>query len=352
MTEIILREMNSDDLDWMTSVGRTVEVAKGDRLLLSDITSGRFYWVLEGQFALILPDSNRSQSAIITYSSGDVIGFFFLLNSRSSTVVQAIEKSLLLTIDCRVLTEKLRQDTGFRIRFYRALAMLFSRKQRQIASQIPEVLEAALQAEMLPDIAKISFSIFGNLHDSDMCWMTSAGEVQQLKANEIYVREGQPLEVLAIVLEGSLLIDAGNQNAPSLFETARRSQTRNIVEANPGDILGITAFLNRTPNLHLIRTTQDTRLLSVPIASLLPRLQADSGFADRFYRALAFLMAEQLHQSISYLGESMQPYEPGCSLCDKSEYEGELSIPALQQLSIARTKFNWLQQQLGVKDRI
>ncbi|MBD1852297.1 cyclic nucleotide-binding domain-containing protein [Leptolyngbya sp. FACHB-711] len=350
MTEIILRELNRSDIDWMTLVGQKVEIAPGARLPTVDTHSGRFYLVLEGQLELISPDSDRSHPGIVTYSSGDVVGFFFLLSSPSSAVFQALEKSLVLTIDCQLLLEEFEQDAGFSARFYRAIAMLFTRKQWQIASRLPE----ATVTESHSIMTKTSFSMFSCLHDSDICWMTSAGKVKELKADEIYVREGQSLETLDIVLKGNLLllVCGGKHNALSLaFGAPPSSQLRNIAKAQPGDILGATTFLEMSPNLYLIKTAQDTKLLSVPIALLIPKLQTDLGFAARFYQALASITTEQLYQMISRLAGSVPSYEPGCSLCDQSAYQGELSLSALQELSIARTKFHWLLRQLGIKER-
>jgi CRP-like cAMP-binding protein len=349
MTEIMLRELNQSDLDWMTWAGQKVEVESGNRLQIADTHSGRFYLVLEGQLELILSDADRAQSAILTYSSGDVIGFFFLLSSSLSSVIQAIEKSFILAIDCPLLREKLQQDAGFSARFYRAIAMLFAHK-RQIVSGQSE----AIVPESHSVMTRTSFSMFSDLHDSDLCWMISAGTVRELKADEIYVREGQPLETLDIVLEGNLLLLIyGDRHKPlSLaFDGSHSSQLRPIAAAQPGDILGAMAVLDRSPSLYLIKTAQDTKLLSVPIAFLIPRLQADTGFAARFYRAIACLTAEQFDQIISHLAGSVPAYEPGCSLCDQSAYQGELSLAALQDLSIARSKFHWLLQQLGVKQR-
>ncbi len=350
MTEIILRELNNSDISWMALVGSKVEVAAGDRLLRVDTSLDRFYLVLEGKFELIAPQPDGSKRIITTYTSGDIIGFFFLLNACLPAVVQAFEQSLVLAINCQLLIEKIQQNAGFGARFYRSIAMLLSHKQSQITSRLRELIVSEPHLGM----AQAILPLFSHLHDSDICWMTTTGEVKQLEGDTIYLREGQSLETLDIVLEGCLLlfIQEGKSNAlAAAFGVLYSNQLRNVAQAFAGDILGVTAFLDRTPNHYLVKTTQETRLLSIPITNLRLKFQADVGFAARFYQALASLTAERLAKAMLRLAGGASIYEPGCSLCDNSEYEGELDIQALQQLSVARAKFNWMLQQLGVKDR-
>ncbi|MBD3884889.1 cyclic nucleotide-binding domain-containing protein [Phormidium tenue FACHB-886] len=350
MTEIILRELSSSDIDWMTETGRRLEVTAGKHLLEADADLGAFHLILDGEFGLFT-ESGSLKQPLATYCSGDVFGLFFLLSRPSlAFAVTALKPSLVLSIPPEPLAEKLRQDAGFSARFYRAIAMLLSRKQWQITSELPK--GATAQSDLV--MTKAILSVFSCLHDSDMCWMTGAGSVKRLRADEVYIREGQPLDALDIVLQGSLSLSICEEKRSALalaFGTPRSSQPRTIAQALPGEVLGVTAFLDMTPNLYRLKATQETRVLSIPIPALMPKLQQDVGFASRFYQALASLTAERLFQILSRLGSSGKEYEPGCSLCDESEYEGELDIQALQQLSLARARFNWMLQQLGVKDR-
>lgn len=345
MTEIILRELSGSDIDWMTLAGSKLEVAAGEPLLEPCESLNALYLVLEGELALASVQSGSSQQ--VTYASGDVIGSFSLLSDRPLPVaVVALKDSLVLAIAQPTLTDRLDQDVCFSARFYRAIAMLLSAKQGQITSRLPEPM---LQSHSM--MTKSILSVFGCLHDSDMCWMTSAGRVKTLKEGDVYIREGQPLDALDIVLQGSLsmFIYEGRRNSLSLaFSAAENAQPRKIAEALAGEILGVTAFLDMTPNLYRLKANQETLVLSIPISVLVPRLQQDTGFAARFYQALASLTAERLFQMMGQIVKGAE-YEPGCSLCDSQDYTGELAISDLQQISIARARFNWMLHQLGVK---
>lgn len=351
MTEIILRELSGSDIDWMISVGSKLEIMAGGCLLQACENLNALYLILEGEFVLDSLQSAQSSSLTLPqvfYTSGDVIGSFFLPSDQALPfAITALEDSLVLAIDKQFLADKLHQDAGFSARFYRAIAMLLSSKQWQITARLPK--EFMLQSHL--EMTKSMLSVFGSLHDSDMCWMTSAGRVKRVKEDEVYIREGQPLEALDIILQGSLsmFIYQGKRNSLSLaFNASQNTQPRKIAEALSGEILGVTAFLDMTPNLYMLKANQETLILSIPISALIPRLQQDTGLASRFYRALASLTAERLFQIIDQLQESTR-YEPGCSLCDSQAYTGELDIADLQQLSMARARFNWMLHQLGVK---
>ncbi|MBI4782147.1 MAG: cyclic nucleotide-binding domain-containing protein [Oscillatoriophycideae cyanobacterium NC_groundwater_1537_Pr4_S-0.65um_50_18] len=348
MTEIILRELSSGDIDWMTLIGRKLNIAGGDRLLQPHEHPDALYLILEGELALISSQPQHTVHRIATYASGDVTGLFFLPSDQPLPIaVTALEDSLVLAIPQQALADKLHQDVGFSARFYRAIAMLLSRQQWQITAHLPK--EFMLQSHLI--MTKSIFSVFGCLFDSDMCWMTSAGKVKRLKEKEIYLREGQPLEALDIVLQGGLClyIYEGKCNPLSLaFSTLQNNQPRRIAEALPGEILGVTAFLDMSPNVYMLKANQESLVLSIPIAALTPKLQQDPGFASRFYQALASLTAERMFQIVIQLEDSAR-YEPGCSLCDTQSYSGELGVADLQKLSLARARFNWMLQQLGVK---
>ncbi len=348
MTKIILRELSSSDIDWMASVGRKFEVMAGDRFLESGENPEALYLILEGEMALVLPHSNHSVKRVVSYSSGDVMGLFFLPSDQPLPMaVEVLENAWVLAIARPHLTEKLQQDADFSARFYRAIAMLLSRKQWQMTSHLPK--EFMIQTHLL--MTKSILSVFSCLHDSDMCWMTSAGRVKSVRQGDVYIREGQPLSALDIILQGSLClyIYEGKLNALSLaFNTSQNNQPRRIASALPGEILGVTAFLDMTPNLYMLKANEDARVLSIPISALTPKLQEDAGFAARFYQALASLSAERMFQIISQLGEVTE-YESGDSLSEEESYAGEVDSADLQQLSLARARFNWMLQQLGVR---
>jgi CRP-like cAMP-binding protein len=356
MTEILLRELASSDIDWMVSAGQAIELAAGEVFLQAKEKVNHFYLVLEGELAAIQIERDQTDRQILQFTAGDVMGAFFLINQRSMLYsVKAKTHACLFAIPLSQLEEKLSQDIFFSGRLYRGIAMILSQKQWQMTAQVSQE-QIRLKSMMLQSqqaIAKGILLVFSCLHDSDMCWMISKGILKRLTNGETHLREGQPLDAIEIVLQGqlSILIDMAPHHLLSVVFGATKTRTQQaIAQVTPGELLGVTAFLDMTPNIYTLQAQEETLLLSIPLTALIPKLQQDGGFAARFYQALANLSTERLFQIFCQVGCSgAASYQPGDSLCEASSYEAEMDIGSLQQVSIARARFNWMLQQLGVK---
>lgn len=356
MTTILLRELIGSDIDWMVSVGQQVEVAAGEIFLQAREKIAHFYLVLEGELTAIQGGLDQSEQQLFHFSTGDIMGAFFLINKRSTLYsVKAKTHALLFAIPLEILEEKLRQDLSFSGRLYRAIAMILSRSQWQMTAQFSQEM-LKLKSMMLQSHQTATKGIllaFSCLHDSDMCWMISKGSLEQVADGKTYLREGQPLDAIEIVLQGQLSIQIDieqHQLLSVVFGATKPLTQQEIAQVLPGEILGVTSFLDMTPNIYTLQAQQETLLLSLPLPVLTQKLQQDEGFASRFYQALANLSAERLFQILCRAGCSgAKNYQPGNSLCEASSYEEEMDIRALQQISIARARFNWMLQQLGVK---
>lgn len=356
MTAILLRELVSGDIDWMVSAGQQIEIVAGEVFLQAKERINHFYLVLEGELTAIQTETDQTERPIYHLAAGDVIDAFFLIDKHSMLYsVKAQTRTLLFAIPLQLLAEKLRQDILFGGRFYRAIAMMLSQKQwqmtAQVSSEMLKLKSAMLQSHQTA--TKGILLVFSCLHDSDMCWMISKGSLKQVMGGETHLHEGQPLDAIEIVLQGqlSLLVDSEQHHLLSVVFGATRTLTQQaIAQIMPGELLGVTAFLDMTPNIYTLQAQQDTLLLSLPLAVLKPKLQQDAGFAVRFYQALANLSAEQLFQILCRVGCSgAKNYQPGNSLCEASSYEEEMDIGSLQQISVARARFNWMLHQLGIE---
>jgi CRP-like cAMP-binding protein len=338
MTEILLRELVGSDIDWMVSAGQQIELAAGEYFLQAKEKVNHFYLVLEGELAAIQLEPDQTERQILQFTAGDVMGAFFLINKRSMLYsVKAKTHALLFAIPLQLVEEKLRQDVLFSGRLHRSIAMILSQKQWQMTAQVSEEI-LQLKSVMLQSHQTVTKGIllgFSWLHDSDMCWMVSKGILKRVASGETYLREGQPLGAIEIVLQGklSILINVAHHHLLSVVFGATKTQTQQAVLGNAiaqittGELFGVTAFLDMTPNIYTLQAQQDTLLLSLPLAVLVPKLQQDAGFASRFYQALANLSAERLFQILCQIGCSgTTSYQPGDSLCEASNYEEEMDI--------------------------
>jgi CRP-like cAMP-binding protein len=342
MTEIVLRELTRSDIDWMATTGQKRIFAVGETVLESGATGYDMHLILEGALALLLPGAAEMQE-ISVLSSGDIMGSFFLFNShRLPVTVRAKERSLLLAIPQSVMLNKLQQDEAFSARFFRAMALLLAHRQQEIIQRSPRTLTMQSLFE------KGMLSTFSCLHDGDLCWLSSRGQVQRVEPGW-RILEGRPLDAVYILLKGSLGLLVCNQQRQALslaFGAVESTAADCVAEVQPGEILGVMQILGLGTNPYTIEARVDSLLLAVPLSLLNAKLQDDLGFASRLYRALASLIAERTQQILLRLrAERLSPQ----TLSQMRDQDESLEVEVLQQMSVARAKFNWLLKQLDVK---
>jgi CRP/FNR family transcriptional regulator, cyclic AMP receptor protein len=127
--------------------------------------------------------------------------------------------------------------------------------------------------------------ILGTLTDDDVDWLLSSGRRQSVAAGVSVIDEGRPVSALFIVLEGTLsarVAALGNQEV-GRFEC--------------GAIAGEMSFVDGLPPSATVRADEDARVLAIPRDTLNARLQRDTAFAARFYKAIALLLSERLRTS-------------------------------------------------------
>ena len=88
-------------------------------------------------------------------------------------------------------------------------------------------------------------------------------------------------------------------------------------------------------------TALSATVLSISRARLTRKLEEDSGFAARFYRALGVFLASRLRKSQRRLG-----YEGSGILDDEVEHEDELDPEVLEHVALAGARFEWMLKRL------
>jgi len=128
--------------------------------------------------------------------------------------------------------------------------------------------------------------IFGVLSDPDVEWMTMNGERRDLEAGGVLVQEGQVLDSLHIVLEGVFAVTTA----------ARRAQA--VARLGPGEVVGEVSFVDSRAPVGSVTALTAATVLTLPRAVVAERLSRDTGFAARFYRAIALTLAHRLRKMI------------------------------------------------------
>jgi bacteriocin-type transport-associated protein len=368
MTDILLEELSNSDIQWLKEIGQLQRVNPDAVLIAQQTTANFLYIVMEGNFIATLTrheggrlgrafaaleDNQSLEQEIGQFSSGEVLGeMTFLDVTPAANTIKATEESVVLAIPSEELLEKLSQDFGFASRFYRAIAMLLLER---FQSLVKLYLKRRLgQIAPLQDVPLI----FGELNDSDVDWMLQKGHLENIASDTILISSGEQVENLYILLQGlvSVFVSESKKNRlSSVFvaletddQESSASLGREIGQISKGEILGEIAALDSHRSYSTIKTLEDCSVLVIPRQQLLLKLQQDPAMAGRFYRVVAKLLSGRLQGLISRLGFGKSSYQVGERLTPDLQYEDELDLDVMDNLSLGGARFDWMLRRLKV----
>ena len=152
----LLSELSEEDVDWIFHIGFERHVTAGTIIVREGEPLSCLYIVLEGLFGVKIASIPKAE--IGRLGPGEIIGeISFLENTLPSATVTAIESSLLLEIPIVSLAERLNSGPSFGAQFYRALAILNSRRVRERVSSLTASFLAKLDASSLSGQTAKSF---------------------------------------------------------------------------------------------------------------------------------------------------------------------------------------------------
>jgi CRP/FNR family cyclic AMP-dependent transcriptional regulator len=171
--------------------------------------------------------------------------------------------------------------------------------------------------------------LLGELDDDDIDWLIEQGDRQTVVAGTVLIHEGQTINHLFILLEGTLSVSVtatGGQEIASLLS---------------GDIVGEMSFVDTRPPSATVTAKRESVVLCLAREELATKLQMDIGFAARFYRALAISLSTRLRVTVSLLNDLNLPLG----------YDNELPLSDLGQdaqdtVALANTRLDWLLRRL------
>ncbi len=171
--------------------------------------------------------------------------------------------------------------------------------------------------------------ILGQLSDGDMEWMLSTGRKEPVPRGNVLIREGKAIENVYIVLDGKFSV------------TVKALGEREVARLGSGEILGEMSFVDARPPSATVTALEDSIVFSLPRGELKEKLDRDTGFAARFYRALAVFLSDRLRSTVSRLG-----YGEGAGLDEDLEYEDELDATVLDAVHLAGSRFDRMLKRL------
>jgi len=137
----LLEQFTDADVDWMLDTNEERHVAAREPVIVAGQPVDAIYVVLEGLLAIERSDTSRPLELV---GPGGIVGEMSFVERLTPTrTVVAQEASLLLVVPHSALRQRADDDVAFSSRLYRALAMLLSRRMRQLANDLSATGDAA-----------------------------------------------------------------------------------------------------------------------------------------------------------------------------------------------------------------
>jgi CRP/FNR family transcriptional regulator, cyclic AMP receptor protein len=172
--------------------------------------------------------------------------------------------------------------------------------------------------------------IFGQLSDQDIQWLIDTGHKASCTRGTVLIRMGEPIESLYILLEGALAVSVGPDGG------------QRIALLGSGDIVGEMSFVDSSPPSATVKAEQDSLLLAIKRETLLRKIADDTGFASRFYHAIAIFLADRLRSTVHYYEYSARHQKQVAAQGD----EDELDETIVDGLSLAGERFKRILDQM------
>jgi CRP-like cAMP-binding protein len=155
----ILGELEDSDLHWMLDAGSPQHIASGTEIIREGTALDSLFIVGDGELVV-----SKSGIEITRLGAGEVVGDMSLLDSRPpAATVTATTDATVFAIPQQALRSKLKTDTGFAARFYRALCIFLANRLSRTGlmvnataktpSEVPEDQDEELSPDALETLA-------------------------------------------------------------------------------------------------------------------------------------------------------------------------------------------------------
>jgi CRP-like cAMP-binding protein len=167
--------------------------------------------------------------------------------------------------------------------------------------------------------------VMGILDDEDVEWIASHGRRLGVSKDEVLIREGESVDALFILLDGSLRVSTGGTQVATLLS---------------GEIVGEISFVDSRPPAATVTASQPSHVLAVPRSMLHAKIATDPWFASRFFRALATFLADRLRTTTARLGY-------GNAAQDRLDEGDEIDLDMMDSVSLAAVRFDKLLKRMA-----
>ena len=131
--------------------------------------------------------------------------------------------------------------------------------------------------------------ILGELKERDLVFLSRIGRFHNLSSGQILIRTGEPIYSLYFITDGTFSVVAPDGSA--------------IGTVSEGEVVGEMSFFERRPPNVSVKAKTSARVMEVARAPIIAKLDDDSAFAARFYRALGISLSYRLRRASLKDGE-------------------------------------------------
>jgi len=171
--------------------------------------------------------------------------------------------------------------------------------------------------------------LLGQVSDEDIEWMLSVGHIAAIRAGRTLITEGHDVDAVYIVLDGTFSVSVAALS------------NREINRLSSGEVVGEMSFVDARPPSATVTAVDNSHVFAIPRAELANKLEQDTGFAARFYRALTLFLSDRLRSSVALLG-----YGDGRDLDSSREIDEELNPNVLDSVHLAGSRFDGMLKRL------
>lgn len=131
----IFGELADSDIEWLVAYGSTAQLRAGDVLIEEGRPAATLFLLLQGSVSVGVKGVDNG--VVATLERGEIVGEMSFVDARppSATAVAASD-ALVLAIPRDAMLAKLRGDSAFAARFYRALTLILSDRLRATVNEM------------------------------------------------------------------------------------------------------------------------------------------------------------------------------------------------------------------------
>lgn len=310
---------------WAQGNGSTFSVAEERTLIEEGVPTPDLYLLLEGsgqvRTALETEDGETRSINLAEIGPGQFVGEMSLLEERLpvATVV-ALPGSRWIRVSYGPLLDAMVGDKALASSAYQVFA---GKLALQLSSQ--NAFIHRWPGRDVEPLRKVLL-VFGEWNELDVAWLAHEGERLDVPAGDTFIRAGEPLDLLFVVLDGEADVLVDVEATPTVVGSSRR-----------GEILGEMSFLGGDERATAtVQAREPMQLLAMPKPRIRQQLNDDLAFAERFYRSLAVLLSHRCRDQLLARG-----------MAADAVAREELDLATLRNVSSAGRRFEWLCQELA-----